>query len=127
MEANDGNTGDRQPTANSSDGVVTLDDRGACVVLRVSGALDLALAPQLRQLAERAVRLGPEKLIIDLTEVSFLASAGMAELVRAHRHSSKSDLRVVAVGRITLRPLQITRLTDELAIFPTLSAALDEQ
>ncbi len=64
-------------------------------------------------------------MIIDSTEVDFLASAGMAELVRAHRLTTSMAVRVVATGRVTLRPLELTRLSDELVIVPTISAALD--
>jgi anti-sigma B factor antagonist len=118
-------TGNTLGAAASSAGTVTLEDRHGSAVLRVDGALDLALAPKLRQLAERAARLKPTVVVIDLTGVTFLASAGMAELVRAHRGRTVSaSLRVVATGRITLRPLQLTRLTDELAIYPSLSEAL---
>lgn len=105
-------------------GSVALEDRDGTVVLRVDGALDLALAPKFRQLAERAARRRPSMVVIDLTGVTFLASAGMAELVRAHRGPASVPLRVVAAGRITLRPLELTRLTDELAIYPSLSEAL---
>ena len=106
-------------------GTVVLEHRDGAAVLRVSGALDLALAPKLRQFADRASRQQPAVLVIDLTDVTFLASAGMAELVRAHRgDSGTAPLRVVANHRITLRPLELTRLTDELAIFPSLTDAL---
>ncbi|MEV6642634.1 STAS domain-containing protein [Amycolatopsis sp. NPDC051371] len=118
-------TGSTLGDAASSAGAVALEDRNGTAVLRVDGALDLALAPKLRRLAERAARLEPTVLVIDLTGVTFLASAGMAELVRAHRgRTGAAPLRVVATGRITLRPLQLTRLTDELAIYPSLSEAL---
>ncbi len=118
-------TGNTLGDAASSAGSVVLDHRDGTAVLRVDGALDLALAPKLRQLAERAARLEPAVLVIDLTGVTFLASAGMAELVRAHRGRTVSaPLRVVATGRITLRPLELTRLTDELAIYPSLAEAL---
>ncbi|MDQ7802808.1 STAS domain-containing protein [Amycolatopsis sp. A133] len=123
--------GDRDVTGDSpgdevgSAGSVALEHRDGTAVLHVDGALDLALAPELRRLAERAARLRPELLVIDLTGVTFLASAGMAELVRAHRGPAASaPLRVVATGRITLRPLELTRLVDELAIYPSLSDAL---
>jgi anti-anti-sigma factor len=107
----------------AADGV-TLEKLDEALVLRVTGALDLTLAPKLRQLVDRAQRQAPSVLVIDLTEVSFLASAGMAELVRAHRSTASIAVRVVATGRVTVRPLQLTRLTDELVIAPTLSAAL---
>ncbi|WIX92675.1 STAS domain-containing protein [Amycolatopsis sp. DG1A-15b] len=118
-------TGDSLGDAAGSAGSVALENRDGTAVLRVDGALDLALAPKLRQLAERAARLRPALVVIDLTGVTFLASAGMAELVRVHRGPTASaPLRVVATGRITLRPLQLTRLVDELAIYPSLSEAL---
>ncbi|NBH03240.1 STAS domain-containing protein [Amycolatopsis sp. SID8362] len=118
-------TGDALGDAVGPAGSVVLEDRAGVAVLRVEGALDLALAPKLRQLAERATRSRPALLVIDLTDVTFLASAGMAELVRAHRgQTAAAPLRVVASGRITLRPLELTRLTDELAIYPSLSEAL---
>jgi anti-anti-sigma factor len=120
-----GVTGDSLDDAASSAGSVALEVRDGVAVLRVDGALDLALAPKLRQLAERATRLRPSLLVIDLTGVTFLASAGMAELVRAHRGlTASAPLRVVATGRITLRPLELTRLVDEFAIYPSLSEAL---
>ncbi|RSD11558.1 STAS domain-containing protein [Amycolatopsis eburnea] len=118
-------TGDALGDAVGPAGSVVLEDRAGVAVLHVEGALDLALAPKLRQLAERAARSRPALLVIDLTDVTFLASAGMAELVRAHRgQAATAPLRVVARGRITLRPLELTRLTDELAIYPSLSEAL---
>ncbi len=118
-------TGDSLDDAASSAGSVALQTRDGVAVLRVEGALDLALAPKLRRLAERAARLRPSMLVIDLTGVTFLASAGMAELVRAHRGPTASaPLRVVAAGRITLRPLELTRLVDEFAIYPSLPEAL---
>ncbi|EOD64287.1 STAS domain-containing protein [Amycolatopsis vancoresmycina] len=118
-------TEDALGDAAGSAGSVVLESHDGAAVLRVDGALDLALAPKLRRLAERATRLGTQLLVIDLTDVTFLASAGMAELVRAHRGTPASaPLRVVASGRITLRPLELTRLVDELAIYPSLSDAL---
>jgi anti-anti-sigma factor len=106
-------------------GSVRLDRVPEGVVLAVAGALDLSLAPRMQRAVERAARLRPALLVIDLTEVTFLASAGMAELVRANRQLlGEVPVRVVATGRLVLRPLELTRLTDELAIHPTLADAL---
>ncbi len=120
-ETNGSGTGNAGGEANG----VELETLGDALVLRVTGALDLTLAPKVRQLVDRAQRLASSVLVIDLTAVDFLASAGMAELVRAHRLSSSMAVLVVATGRVTLRPLELTRLTDELVIAPTLEAALD--
>jgi anti-sigma B factor antagonist len=110
--------------AGTTSGTVVAERRGNAVVLRVTGALDLALAPKLRQLVDRAGRLGPEVLVLDLTDVDFLASAGMAVLVRTHRNAGATGVRVVASSRVTLRPLELTQLTSELDLYPTLTDAL---
>ena len=115
-----GETIDQEPAAS-----VALEEVPEGVVVAVHGALDLSLAPALRRTLERASRLRPALLVIDLSAVTFLASAGMAELVRANRQlEGEGRTRVVASGRLVLRPLELTRLTDELTIHPTLADAL---
>jgi anti-sigma B factor antagonist len=116
---------DGDPFEDEPAGSVALDQVPEGIVLAVSGALDLALAPTVRRTVERAVRLRPALLVLDLTAVTFLASSGMAELVRTHRQlEGEIPVRVVATGRLVLRPLELTRLTDELAIHATLADAL---
>jgi anti-sigma B factor antagonist len=113
------------PFDDEPEGSVALDQVPEGAVLTVAGALDLSLAAKLRRTVERATRLRPALLVIDLTAVTFLASVGMAELVRAHRQlSGDVAVRIVAAGRLVLRPLELTRLTDELAIHATLADAL---
>ncbi|GAA4922995.1 anti-anti-sigma factor [Actinomycetospora succinea] len=112
------------PLDDEPEGSVSVDQVPEGVVLAVAGPLDLALAASLRRSVERATRLRPGLLVIDLSGVTFLASVGMAELVRANRQAGETTVRVVASGRIVLRPLELTRLTDELAIHATLADAL---
>jgi anti-sigma B factor antagonist len=122
-ETEPGERGDPADRVTGSAGTVVLDRDGAAAVLRVTGALDLALAPQLQQMVDRAARDEPVLIVIDLSDLDFLASAGMAVLVRAHRRQP-AVVRLVASSRIILRPLELTRLTDELIIHPTLDDAL---
>jgi anti-anti-sigma factor len=125
MRPMDSRTGDEAlGTAETSTGTVDFEQQDEAVVVRVTGALDLALAPKVQQLVDRAARLRPDLLVLDLSGVDFLASAGMAVLVKASRDQvAPTKLRVVAAERVVLRPLEITRLTDELAVYPTLSSA----
>ncbi|GAA5167885.1 MULTISPECIES: STAS domain-containing protein [Amycolatopsis] len=118
-------SGESQRDDDGADGVVTLEREGDAVVLRVTGELDLATAPKVQQKTDAALRERPPVLVIDLTAVTFLASAGMAVLVAAHRQAAPGTaVRVVAASRVTLRPLQLTKLTAELAVFPTTEQAL---
>ena len=122
----DAGTGDDAGAVETSTGTVALERQDDDVVVRVTGALDLALAPKVQQFVDRAARLRPQRLVLDLTGVDFLASAGMAVLVKANRgQEARTKVRVVAADRVVLRPLEMTRLTDELDVYATLAAALE--
>lgn len=95
------------------------------VVLKVGGEIDMMTAPAFEHAVREALAEQPARLIIDLSGAQFFSSAGIAVLVLAHRGSDNVALRVAAGDRVVLRPLELTGLTDDLAIYPTLQAALD--
>lgn len=67
----------------------------------------------------------PAALIVDLSDVEFLASAGMAALVEGKRvAAADTELVVVAEGPATSRPLVITGLTELITVYPTLADAV---
>lgn len=95
------------------------------VVLRVGGEIDLVTAPQLEESVTRALAQRPKVLVVDLTDVGFLASAGMSVLVAAHNQAGENtDMRLVASGSATFRPMELTGLSQALQIYPTLREAL---
>lgn len=60
---------------------VGLAERDAAVVVAVAGEVDLATVPQVRAaFADALGRLGGRRLVVDLTAVTFLASAGLGAL-----------------------------------------------
>jgi anti-anti-sigma factor len=100
--------------------------RADTVVLRVIGELDTATAPQLLSAADAALASRPAALVLDLAGVNFLASAGLTAMVSIQRQAAPDVVvQVVAASRITLRPLQLTRLDQQLPIFPSVEAALN--
>ena len=107
-------------------GAVEVAEAGhGAAVVRVTGSLDLALAPRLERVVERTARDGSSRIVIDLSRCEFLASAGLSALTRAGRlRADGVDLRLVADSRVVLRPLQITKLDGEFDIRPTLVEAL---
>lgn len=95
------------------------------VVLTVTGALDILTAPSFEQALRETLALRPKGVVIDLTGLEFLASAGLAALVEGHRIAgSITEFAVVAVGPATRRPLQLTGLTDVFGVFATLEEAV---
>jgi anti-sigma B factor antagonist len=99
---------------------------GRTVVVRTTGAVDMLTAPDLQEAIAAAWGQQPSALIVDLSDVDFLSSAGMQVLVNAHDAvSPTARFAVVADGPGTSRPLKITGLTDFIELFSTLDAAVD--
>ncbi|MFE9656868.1 STAS domain-containing protein [Micromonospora sp. NPDC006431] len=88
------------------------DGGGAC--LRLAGELDLSTAPQLDAAVDRLAADGHHELLVDLTELTFCDSVGIAALVRGDNHASAEGgwLRITgATGRVA-RVLQVTGLAE---------------
>lgn len=101
---------------------VTVHD--GATVLAVIGEVDLATAPALENAIESTLAGKPGALVIDLSEVSFLASAGMAALVAAHQRAGATRIAIVADGPATSRQLRMTNLDQVFALHSTLDQAL---
>jgi anti-sigma B factor antagonist len=83
---------------------------------QTAGALELALT---RLLADRS-----DVLVIDLSAVTFLASSGLAVLIRAAHRAGERRLRVVSAARAVRRPIEITGADQLFDLYPDLDAAL---
>lgn len=98
------------------------------VVLQIVGEIDLATVAHLKEgLATAEGELSPPgPLVINLSEVTFLASTGLSALVACHERCQKAgvDLRVVTGNPTIAHSMQITGLTQTLAVFATLEDAL---
>lgn len=116
--------GDNQPPTPGLS--VRVEPHGNAVVLHVAGEVDLVTAPQLGDSINNAMSDQPATLVVDLTDVDFLASAGMAVLMGSHKLANDTSFRIVAVGSTTFRPMELTGMTEEIAIYPTLDQALSD-
>ncbi|WP_033262068.1 STAS domain-containing protein [Amycolatopsis vancoresmycina] len=105
---------------------VTAHPTGDAVVLAAAGELDLLSAPVLGDEVATALAGAPALLVIDLSEVTFLASIGITVLVEARRSAGPGTrVRVVAPETgVVHRTLGLTGLHDALAVAPTRAAAL---
>ncbi|MGY2067235.1 STAS domain-containing protein [Blastococcus sp. SYSU DS0619] len=98
--------------------LVTLEVSGAASRPRLTaaGEIDCTSAPQVRAVLDRLVDAAPQEIVVDLTAVTFLDSAGLCALAATHRRAVAAGgrLRVLAATRAVIRPLQITGLWDML-------------
>ncbi|MFJ6675438.1 STAS domain-containing protein [Actinosynnema sp. NPDC091369] len=109
-------------------GQLGLDVRTAAqgvTVVSVSGEVDMLTAPQLRASALQHLDAG-STLVLDLSGVSFLGSAGLAVLVEASQQAARreAEFRVVAVERAVTRPLAATGLGEVFSVFESVEQAL---
>ncbi|RZU32542.1 STAS domain-containing protein [Blastococcus saxobsidens] len=107
---------DRPYTPEFADhGLVTLAVSGSAATpcLVATGEIDCTTAPHLQGRLEQLLDAGARSLVIDLTGVTFLDSAGLCALATVHRLSGgQVRIRVLAATRSVIRPMQITGLWD---------------
>lgn len=100
--------------------------RGGYCVAALSGELDIASAPELREQLRGVLRPDASRLIVDLSHVSFCDASGLAVLVGTNRRARLLGgvLRLAAPAPPVLEALRITGLDLQLDVFPTVSAAI---
>ena len=104
--------------------VISEDWNARDVVISVSGVIDMLTSPQLEASIGECLDGNPATVIVDLSDVDFLASAGMGVLIAARdRASSTTGFAVVADGPATSRPLKLVGLADVIGMYPTLGEA----
>ncbi|MGV0744238.1 STAS domain-containing protein [Mycolicibacterium sp. XJ870] len=98
---------------------------GEINVISVAGTVDMLTAPQLEAALGATAKSSPSAVVVDLTDVEFLASAGMGVLVAAQDELSPAvRFAVVADGPATSRPLKLVGIADVVGLFATLDEAL---
>ncbi|OBJ35662.1 anti-anti-sigma factor [Mycolicibacterium mucogenicum] len=98
---------------------------GAVSVVTVSGTVDMLTAPQLESALSPAAVGAAQAVVVDLSAVDFLASAGMGVLVAAHAELAPAvRLVIVADGPTTSRPLKLVGIADLIELFATRDEAL---
>jgi anti-sigma B factor antagonist len=98
------------------DDVITLStsDEDGVVTVKVVGEVDTFTAPVLRSTLDGQLEQSPRELVIDLSGVQFLGSAGLAVLVETQKSARSREvaLRLIATTRAVTRPLEVTGLID---------------
>lgn len=65
------------------------------VVLAPTTDIDMSRSPELRTAIRQEMGSGTHKMVVDLEEVHYMDSSGLATLVEAMRNASKSDTKLV--------------------------------
>jgi anti-sigma B factor antagonist len=97
-----------------------------CAIIRVAGEIDLDEAPALRAALMGSLASGPNRVVADLSDVTFMDSSGLAALIEVNRAfaAASAHLRLVLSEPRVLRVFELTNLHTVFAIFGSLDAAL---
>ena len=94
------------------------------VVVHPVGEIDAATVPELALALDSAWESEPHDVVLDLSQVDFLGTAGLTEILRGveRAEATNATFRLVAGGRCVVRALDV--LGSRLATSPDLAHAL---
>ncbi|MBV8860429.1 MAG: STAS domain-containing protein [Mycobacterium sp.] len=125
---------DNQPFSSGSPPEADKDDFTAhetsvdgLAVVSVSGSVDMLTAPGLSDAIDSALAKKPNGLIVDLSKVEFLGSAGISVLMKTRDNFGESaQFCVVADGPATHRPLTLLGINEMMSLCRTLDDAVNK-
>lgn len=102
---------------------------GQCHIIDVDGEIDLYSSPLLREYIFKTLKQQkPEQLIVDLTDVTYTDSSGIATLVEGLQvaRERESAFKLVGLSETVLEVFQLVRLERVFDIYPTEEEALKD-
>ena len=99
---------------------------GGIGVVRPAGRLDLLTATEVRQSVAQAIAAGNRRLILDLAEVAFMDSSGLAVLISGLKAArlAGGDLRIARPTDQVRFLFDLTGLDRVMRLYPTVEEAL---
>lgn len=100
------------------------DDLGVVVV---GGEVDIFTAPQFKECLVELLDEGVNRLVVDLSDVTFIDSTALGVLIGGVRrvHGAGGSMSLVVTSRPVERVLGVTGLDRVFAMYPTRAEALD--
>jgi len=104
-------------------------DRDAPTVLLLKGEIDLHVFPEITASLGAVIEKKPKHLVVDISGVTYIDSAGLAALILAMQKVEAYGGRFSLAGvQTTVRSIfKMSRLDDVFEIFPDADAALTYQ
>ena len=96
-------------------------------IVALSGEVDIFTAPQFKECMVGLLDVGVDKLVVDLSDVTFIDSTALGVLIGGVRrvHTAGGGMALVVTNRAVERVLSITGLDRIFTIHATREAALE--
>jgi anti-sigma B factor antagonist len=105
--------------------VAAVEQRGEAIVVRLAGELDLYNADDARAAIGEAAAQNPGRVVVDLSQVTFVDSTGLGVLVEGRtKLENRRALLLAAPQMETRRALEVSGLDRYLPVHETVDDAL---
>jgi len=98
---------------------ITAQEFKHCNMIKIKGRVDSATAPQMAQAFESAANAGKYKLVVDMSELEYMSSAGFRALLAAQRESKKFNRGEVVLASVPDRIREALELAGFTELFKT--------
>ncbi|HKP19538.1 MAG TPA: STAS domain-containing protein [Gaiellaceae bacterium] len=101
-----------------------VDRRNGTVVVRLAGELDLYNSGEVGETLTQVAGESPDRVVVDLGEVSFIDSTALGTLVEARKHVQDGRLLLASPAPEVRRALEVSGLLALFAVHDSLDDAL---
>jgi anti-sigma B factor antagonist len=103
---------------------ITTQEFKHCDLITIKGRVDSSTAPQMAQALETANESGKYKLVVDMTGLEYMSSAGFRALLAAQRNSKKYNRGEVVLVNVPDRIREALELAGFTELFKTFDDTL---
>ena len=107
---------------------ITTKENKEVEVITVKGRMDSAEAPRFAECLQSALRRGRHRIVVDMSELEYMSSAGFRALGDAQRNSTRHPQGEVILAQVPAtihEALDLVGFTQSFRIMDTLSAGLE--
>ncbi len=97
-------------------------------IVAVSGEIDLFTAPEFKQRMSAPIDAGRSRLVVDLSDTTFIDSSSLGVLIGAHRRLALrgGSLVVACENEAIAKTFKVTGLDGVFTVAPSIDAALSD-
>lgn len=105
---------------------IEVTEQDGAKVVAIVGDVDMSTAPELRQVLQRMVSDRPDCMVVDLSQVPYIDSSGLATLVECYQGTQKFGGRMGLSGlsQSVFEVFRMTHLDKHFTIYSTLEEAI---